>query len=108
MYHHFSAPNGTAQNFAVQVTGSRNLTFMWLPPIITERNGVITSYNLTCVNTTAGREAFLTRVYPATESNLYLLTGFKPFTGYTCRVFAINRAGRGPQATISKTTFEDG
>ena len=98
-----SAPSGTPQTFEVEVPGSRNLTFMWLPPIITERNGVITSYNLTCVNTT-----FLTRVYQAADSNLYLLTGFKPFTHYSCRVFAINSAGRGPEANISLTTFEDG
>ena len=89
-----------------RVADSRNVTFTWLLPVITERNGNITSYNLTCVSTTTGR-AFLTKVYSATETN-YTLTGLKPDTSYSCRVFAINSVGRGPTANLSLTTQPDG
>ena len=91
-----------------RVTDSRNVTFTWLLPVLTERNGVITNYNLTCVSTTAGREAFVTKEYSATESNSYTLTGLKPDTSYTCRVFAINSVGGGPTANLSLTTQPDG
>ena len=103
-----SAPTGVPQRFGTGSIESRSITFSWDLPIITERNGNITSYNLTCVSTITGREAFLTRVYPVSESNAYTLTGFKPATHYTCRVFAINSAGRGPEVAISRTAFEDG
>ena len=104
----FSAPTGVPQGFISQVIEARNVTFTWLLPILTERNGIITSYNLTCVTTAIGREASLTRLYTVTESNLYTLSGFRPATGYTCQVFAINSAGRGPEANATLTTFQDG
>ena len=104
----FSAPSGIPQRFEISSTGSRSITFSWDLPIIAVRNGNITSYNLTCVSTTAGSEAFLTRVYPVSESNVYTLVGFKPVTHYMCRVFAINSAGRGPEATINRRTSDDG
>ena len=91
-----------------RATDSRNVTFTWLLPVLTERNGNITSYNLTCVSTTTGREAFLTRVYHVAESNSYTITRLKPDTSYTCRVFAINSVGRGPTANLSLTTQPDG
>ena len=103
-----TAPTGEPQGFMTRVTDSRNVTFTWLLPVLTERNGNITSYNLTCVSTTTGREAFLTKVYPVAESNSYTLTGLKPDTSYTCRVFAINSVGRGPTANLSLTTQPDG
>ena len=91
-----------------RVTDSRNVTFTWLLPVLTERNGNITSYNLTCVSTTTRREAVLTRVYPVAESNSYTITELKPDTSYTCQVFAINSVGRGPTANLSLTTQPDG
>ena len=104
----FSAPTGVPQGLVLQIIESRNVTFTWLLPILTERNGIITSYNITCVTTAIGRETSLTRVYMIVESNLYTLSGFKPATGYTCQVFAINSAGRGPEANITLTTLQDG
>ena len=89
----------------MMVINSRDVTFTWQLLAITERNGMITNYNLTCVNTTTA----LTRVYPPPESDTfsYLLTGFRPNTAYTCRVFATNSAGRGPTANLTLTTQQD-
>ena len=102
----FTAPTGEPQGFMTRVTDSRNVTFTWLLPVLTERNGNITNYSLTC--TATGREAFLPRVYPVAESNSYTLTGLKPDTSYTCQVFANNSVGRGPTANLSLTTQPDG
>ena len=101
----FSAPTGEPQSFIMMVINSRDVTFTWQLPAITERNGMITNYNLTCVNTTTA----LTRVYPPPESDTfsYLITGFRPDTAYTCRVFATNSAGRGPTANLTLTTQQD-
>ena len=87
----------------MKVINSRDVTFTWQLPAITERNGMITNYSLTCINTTTA----LTRVYPPVGTNSYLLTGFIPDTAYTCRVFAINSAGRGPTANLTLTTQQD-
>ena len=54
----------------MMVINSRDVTFTWQLPAITERNGMITNYNLNCVNTTTA----LTRVYPPEGTNGYLLT----------------------------------
>ena len=82
---------------------SRTVTFTWQLPAPTERNGLITNYNLTCVNTTNA----LTRIYSAAESDSYILTGFKANAAYTCRVFAINSDGSGPTANLTLTTQQD-
>ena len=102
-----SAPAGPPQGF-IESNDARNVTFTWTLPLLADRNGNITSYNLTCISTTVGREAFLTRVYTPAESNRYTLPGFRPNTMHSCRVFAINSAGRGPEADLTFTTLQDG
>ena len=103
----FSEPTGAPQSFA-ETNDPRNVIFTWTLPVLTDRNGNITSYNLTCVSTTVGREAFLTRVYQPVESDRYSLPGFRPFTMHQCSVYAINSAGRGPEANRTFTTLPDG
>lgn len=88
----------------------RAMRFTWSHPEPARRNGLITSYNLTCFSITPGRESFLTQVYTVDQLDSYtfIVPNFRPVTVYTCQVFAINSAGRGPAAETNITTPEDG
>ena len=100
-----TAPGGMPQNFVSSPINSREMRFTWSPPEPTLRNGIITGYNLTCFITATGMGQIGNR-FPPQEN--YRLSGFRPATGYTCRVVAINSAGRGPPAERMDTSPEDG
>ena len=57
LYFSFPAPDGTPQSFTVSA-GARNVTFSWSPPAPTLRNGIITSYSLSCVPEGDGEALF--------------------------------------------------
>ena len=81
----------------------RSITVSWSPPNLMDRNGVITSYTVTCRSSGV---ATVTMTYSAAET--YTLGGFKPATRYTCDIVAANSAGMGPPESSTITTSEDG
>ena len=101
---HFSslAPTGSPLYFIV-TPGARNMTFSWAPPNVTQRNGVITGYSLSCTPQTAGGD--ITMQY--TQDGTFTLGGFTPFTTYSCSIFASNSQGDGPVASRTIPTDED-
>ena len=84
-------------------TSSRSITVSWSPPNLMDRNGVITSYTVTCRSSGV---ATVTMTYSA--AGTYTLGGFKPATRYTCDIVAANSAGMGPRESSAVTTSEDG
>ena len=104
-----SAPTGEPQNFGI-IPGesgatSRELTFFWDLPPPTQRNGIITSYTISCTPDT--------ETLPLVETTLpgvggLTVGGFRPFTEYTCAIVATNSQGSGPPATDTTMTNEDG
>ena len=87
------------------VPDSRDMLFIWQPPNSTLRNGLITSYSVTCFIQGTGTGQ-ISSVYLPQES--YRLSGFRPATQYNCRAVAVNSAGSGPPAEITLISPEDG
>ena len=81
--------------------GERQVVFFWSPPPVTQRNGVITSYTLSCFPSLSSPPQSPSQSGPLT------VTGFSPDTAYTCSVVATNSQGSGPPASITFTTQQD-
>ena len=94
-----SAPSSAPQNFAA-VSGEREVEFSWSAPPITQQNGVITSYILSCYPSPSSLPQF-------PSSGPLTVTGLSPDTGYSCSLVASNSQGSGPPANISFTTQQD-
>ena len=84
-------------------TDGRSISLSWAPPSLIDRNGIITSYTVTCRSSGV---ATVTMVY--STAGMYTLGGFKPATSYTCDIVAANSAGMGPRESSTVTTSEDG
>ena len=94
------APSGAPEMFE-RVTGQRQVEFSWSPPPVTQRNGVITSYTLSCSPSPSSLPLF------PSQSGPLIVTGFSPNTLYSCSVVATNSQGSGPPATTTFTTQQD-
>ena len=84
-------------------TSGQSISLSWASPNLMDRNGVITSYTVTCRSSGV---ATVTMTYSA--AGPYTLGGFKPATRYTCDIVAANSAGMGPPESSTVTTSEDG
>ena len=94
-----AAPSGPPENFIASAT-SRILTLSWSPPLPSQRNGVTTSYFITC---TIGGVTTSNRISGTSQ-----VINIEPFTNYTCTVSAATIVGDGPPATVNGTSDEDG
>ena len=93
----YAAPSAAPEMFAADA-GERQVVFSWSPPLVTQQNGVITSYTLSC-SPSLPQSPFL--------SGSLTVTGFSPDTAYSCSVVATNSKGSGPPANITFTTQQD-
>ena len=98
----FTVPSGPPQNFTV-ITTSDFLLFTWSPPLLSQRNGVITQYDVICTvqNTTLSRQTSSTS---ASSTNLATLAATK----YTCFVCAGTVVGYGPPSANFSGIIGDG
>ena len=96
-----SAPSGSPEIFEA-VAGQRQVVFTWSPLPVTQRNGVITNYTLSCSPSPSTLPQS-----PSSQSGSLTVTGFSPNTLYSCSLTANNNRGSGPAATTSFTTLED-
>ena len=86
----------------------------WDPPIDTEQNGNITSYNVTYIgnpiDSTSQFEITVTsseNTHPATSRVSTDLTGLQEFNNYTIQVEATNVVGSGPYSSeVVNETFQ--
>ena len=90
----------------IQVTGSRNLTFFWLPPAAEKSTGEIQSYTLLC-QSLEDEEEIVRLIFSKAQSDLTINT-FRPFTKYRCSVHAENPSGQSLAVTATATTLDDG
>ena len=95
-----TAPAGAPEMF-VAAAGERQVTFSWSPPPVALRNGVITSYTLSCSPSTYSLPLSPSQPDPLT------VAGFSPDTSYSCSVVASNSHGSGPPANTSFATQQD-
>ena len=97
----YAAPSGPPQKFTISTT-SYNITLSWSCPLLSERNGVIISYLVTC---SISNVTYSNRTSIARTSHVIPID---PFTNYTCSVRAATMVGDGPPVTVSGTSDEDG
>ena len=84
------------------VTGKRQVLFSWSPPPVTQHNGVLTNYTISCSPSPSSLPQSLSHQNTSTT-----VAGFSPNTLYTCSVAAWNTQGSGPSAYTTFTTLED-
>ena len=83
------------------VAGQRQVHFSWSPPPVTQQNGLITNYNLSCSPSPSSLPQSPSQSGPLT------VAGFSPDTSYSCSVVANNGVGSGPPAHITFSTQQD-
>ena len=95
-----TAPSGAPDMFEAEV-GQRQVVFSWSPPPVTQHNGLITSYTLSCSPSPSSHPQ------SPSQSGLFTVAGFSPDTSYSCSVVANNGLGSGPPAHTNFTTLQD-
>ena len=95
-----AAPSGAPEMFVAEV-GQRQVNFSWSPPHVTQHNGLITSYTLSCSPSPSSLPQSPFQSGPLT------VAGFSPDTSYSCSVVANNGLGSGPPAHTNFTTLQD-
>ncbi|CAI8015229.1 hypothetical protein GBAR_LOCUS9460 [Geodia barretti] len=80
----------------------REVEFSWSPPPVTQRNGVITSYTISCSPSPSSLPHS-----PTSQSGPHTVAGFSPNTHYSCSLVASNTRGSGPPANTSFNTQQD-
>ena len=81
---------------------STSIILSWDPPLLHERNGIITNYTITL--TLDGSSTILT-----TTTTTLTAVGLYPFTSYTFKVSASTNIGISPaSSSVTETTLEDG
>ena len=79
----------------------QRVVFTWSPPPVTQRNGIITNYTLSCSPSPSSLP-----LSTSSQSESLTVTEFSPNTLYSCSVVATNSQGSGPSSTISFTTMD--
>ena len=96
------APSGAPEMFEA-VPGERRVVFSWSPPPITQQNGPLTSYTLSCSPSPPSQPL---TIPPESRPSL-TVTGLSPNTDYTCSVTADNSRGSGPSENLAFRTVDD-
>ena len=102
----YAAPTAEPQFLMATTVTARNVTIMWDPPPMEQRNGIIRSYTIRYYPDSSEPEQ------PNEESVLGNLTSFSvdgliPYTNYTFEVMAVT-IDPGPPASIVVETDEAG
>ena len=96
-----SVPAGPPRQLSSVSESSTSITVSWSAPVVP--NGVITEYQLQC----SVRGQTVSHIVMGSQTTT-TLSGLLPYTSYSCRITAHTNAGRGPAATTSIITRQDG
>ena len=102
----YVVPSGAPLNFSAVDISSRNFTLVWELPAPSERNGIITGYNITVTSLSS----------PLEDPKLFFTTALSvvihplnPHTEYICIIAANTAIGMGPfSLEINVWTEQDG
>ncbi len=99
---HFVAPSGHPRSLKTKPVSSSSIMLSWDPPLLHERNGIITSYTV-YLNVDD-----ITKEYTTANTTLTVVD-LLPFTTYTFSIAASTIIGQGPSSPqIMEITSEDG
>ena len=82
-FHHkllFSVPSSPPQNVSVSAINSTSIIVSWRPPIVTDQNGQIISYNVSVVDLKDNNSASVSVL----EGTIATITGILTF--YNCKM----------------------
>ena len=96
------APSGVPEMFDAD-PGMRTVLFSWSPLPITQQNGRLTSYTISCSPSTPS----LPQTFPHPAELPLTVIRFSPNTAYTCSMAAVNSAGSGPSKDVTFRAKED-
>lgn len=98
-----TGPDTPPQDFQVSVLGSREAIFSWLPPAVSEHNGIIIYYTLVLKD-----EQFnVSGAVISVSSTEHTFTDLEEYTRYSCSVAAATSGGLGPfTELVNFTTLE--
>ncbi|RDD39694.1 Down syndrome cell adhesion molecule-like protein, partial [Trichoplax sp. H2] len=98
-----AAPSSTPINTIATVLSSTGIKLSWQPPVISDRNGVITAYEIDYKITGSN----VTMSASASGSTLtYTINNLKAYTNYSLTIKAGTVAGFGPSITVTVVTDE--
>lgn len=95
-------PSGPPRNLIALPISSTSIVLTWDPPLLHERNGIITNYTIILM---------VDGISTVFTTNVTTLTavGLHPFTTYIFNVLAFTNIGTGPSSPmVTETTLEDG
>ncbi|KAI6660977.1 hypothetical protein LOD99_13700 [Oopsacas minuta] len=97
-------PSTGPRNFTLSTLNSTALQASWSPPLISDRNGVITTYYITV--TVASQEVYMTeRNIQVSESvSSVELSGLEEYTRYGVVLTAATSVGKGPEINATART----
>ncbi|XP_034629503.1 receptor-type tyrosine-protein phosphatase delta isoform X37 [Trachemys scripta elegans] len=87
-------PNGFPQNLHSESSTSTSVQLTWQPPVLAERNGIITKYTLLYRDINVAHHPIEFPIVPADTT--MTLSGLKPDTTYDVKVRAHTSKGPGP------------
>ncbi|XP_030422177.1 receptor-type tyrosine-protein phosphatase delta isoform X28 [Gopherus evgoodei] len=87
-------PNGFPQNLHSESSTSTSVQLTWQPPVLAERNGIITKYTLLYRDINVAHHPVELPIVPADTA--MTLSGLKPDTTYDVKVRAHTSKGPGP------------
>nr|XP_042706409.1 receptor-type tyrosine-protein phosphatase delta isoform X50 [Chrysemys picta bellii] len=87
-------PNGFPQNLHSESSTSTSVQLTWQPPVLAERNGIITKYTLLYRDINVAHHPIELPIVPADTT--MTLSGLKPDTTYDVKVRAHTSKGPGP------------
>lgn len=107
----FLAPSGPPINITISAD-TTTIHLEWLPPILQDRNDVITSYDITYTGNPLDTGTVYTNqtMLSGQESAVILyVSGLEEFNYYTFNITAVNAGGVGVVALVAtQTTLSDG
>lgn len=97
-------PSGSPENFSEVEVSSERIMLTWDPPLLQNRNGIITGYTINVTNLDTGEISQI-----VTSNRNLTLDSLTPFTTYTFIIAARTSVGAGPFSTeLTIITLEDG
>ena len=99
-----AVPSGSPENFMGEAQSSDRIVLTWDPPLLQNRNGIITDY---IINVTALDTGEISQYI--TPNRSLMLNTLTPFSTYAFIIAARTSVGAGPFSTdITIQTLEDG
>ena len=96
------------QNCRNTTFNPRDVSLSWDPPLQELQNGVITGYQLSCIEEGSAIPVPFTNKTLNSSNTFYTITDITPFQLFNCSISAINSGGIGPSEVCVFMAAEDG